>query len=223
MVESISKIVKTLIERDISLKEAIHKDYGNYSAIARMLKPKIDETAKRKVNLESVITAIKRVKVTYTSEHENTIKVIARSVINIRTDVAKISIEKTRKNLEVVRKSIANLSEEFVHVIEGTSAITLIFDQKLFDDISFLFSNEEILDKKQNLAEIIIRSPTGLIGTHGCLLTFVNSLSRRGMNIEEIMSCYTDTIIALSMKNVGEAFSALTNLISDAREELSNL
>jgi len=79
------------------------------------------------------------------------------------------------------------------------------------------------LDKKQNLAEIIIRSPIGLIGTQGCLLTFVNALSRRGMNIEETMSCYTDTIIALSMKDVGEAFSALTNLISDSREELSIL
>jgi len=223
MVESISKIVKTLIERDISMKEAIHKGYGNYSAIARILKPKIDEIVRRKVNLESVITAIKRLKVNYTSVHENTIKVIARSVINIRTDVSKISVEKTRKNLEIVRKSIANLSEEFVHVIEGTSAITLIFDQKLFDDIAFLFPDTEILDKKQNLAEIIIRSPIGLIGTQGCLLTFVNALSRRGMNIEETMSCYTDTIIALSMKDVGEAFSALTNLISDSREELSIL
>jgi hypothetical protein len=223
MAESISKIVKTLIERDVSMKEAIHKGYGNYSAIARILKPKIDDVLDKNVNLESIITAIKRTKIDYISVHENIMKIVARSVINIRTDVSKISIEKTRKNLETIRKSIANLSEEFVHVIEGTSAITLIFDQKLFDDITFLFPDTEILDKKQNLAEIIIRSPIGLIGTYGCLFTFVNAISRRGMNIEETMSCYTDTIIVLAMKDVGKAFSALTDLISDAREDLSSL
>ena len=127
MGESISKIVKTLIERDVSIKEAIHKGYGNYSAIARLLKPRIEEIVNKKTNLESIITAIKRTKIEYSSVHEDIMKIVARSVINIRTDVSKISIEKTRKNLEIIRKSIANLSEEFVQVIEGTSAITLIF------------------------------------------------------------------------------------------------
>lgn len=57
MVNFISKIVQTLIDNDLSLQDALQKDYGNYSAIARMLKPKVEEILGQDVKLESIITA----------------------------------------------------------------------------------------------------------------------------------------------------------------------
>jgi len=51
-------------------------------------------------------------------------------------------------------------------------------------------------------------------------LTFYNAVSRRHINIEETMSCFTDTIIVLSMEDVSKALAALTDLISEARKQL---
>ena len=65
MVNSISKTVQNLIDEDLSLQDALQRDYANYSAIARMLIPKIKETAETPVNLESVITSVKRAKTNY--------------------------------------------------------------------------------------------------------------------------------------------------------------
>ncbi len=117
MVNSISKTVQTLIDSDISLQDALQKDYGNYSAIARLLQPKIQELIGRDVKLESIITAVKRTNVGYKLLRGNITKVVAKSVINIRTDVAKISVEKTRRNLEKIRHTLAGYSEEFFHII----------------------------------------------------------------------------------------------------------
>lgn len=216
---SVSKIVQDLINNDLSLQCALERGYGNYSAIARMLRPKVKETLGREVKLESIITSVKRAEVSYRLPQGDIARVIANSVINLRTDVAKISIEKTKRTLETVRKALADFPpEEFLQVIESISAITLIFDQKLFKDIHSILRREVILDERQDLAAIIIHSPREIIDTPGCAIAFYNTVSRRHINIEETMSCFTDTIMALRMKDVGRAFTALTDLIADARK-----
>ncbi len=219
MVNSISRIVQSIIDNDLSLQDALQRDYGNYSAIARMLKPKVKELLGEDVKLESIITSVKRAKADYEPLRGKMTKVVANSIINIRTDVAKVSIDRTKGNLEKIRKSLADFRSEFLQVIEGIEIITLIFDQVLFDEIYGMFRERDVLDKKQNLATIIIRSPNEIIDTPGCLMTFYNSVSRRQINIEETMSCSTDTLIVLSMQDVSRAFAALTELIAQAKKQ----
>jgi hypothetical protein len=113
---------------------------------------------------------------------------------------------------------LADFPRESLQVIEGISAITLIFDQKLFDDICSAFPERSILDKKRNLATLIIQSPDEIINTSGCVAAFYNAVSRRHINIEETMSCSTDTIILLRMEDVSKAFEALKELITEARK-----
>jgi hypothetical protein len=219
MVNSISKTVQTLIDEDLSLQDALQRDYGNYSAIARMLMPKVKEAVNHDVNLESVITSVKRAKANYTILQGKITRVVAGSVLNIRTDMAKVSIDKTKKNLEKIRKTLASFSGEFLQIIEGNSVVTLISDLNSFNKISSIFAKKDVIDQKQNLATVIIRSPDEIIDTPGCVQAFYNAVSRRHINIEETMSCYTETIIVLAMEDVSKAFAALTELITEARRK----
>lgn len=222
MVNSVSKTIQHLIDNDLSLQDALKRDYANYSAIARILKPKVEETLGRKVKLESLITSVKRAKANYKSREENITRIIAESVIHLRTDVAKVSVEKTKRNLEMVRKVLTNFPGEFLQVLEGVSAITLIFDQKLFDNVYPIFRKEDILDESQNLSAIVVQSPREIIDTPGCAIAFYNPVSRSHINIEETMSCFTDTILVLRMEDVGKAFTVLTDLIAEARKQWVN-
>jgi hypothetical protein len=217
MVNSISKTVQTLIDEDLSLQDALQRDYANYSAIARMLIPKIKETENQDVNIESVITSVKRAKTNYTILQGKITKVVAESILNIRTDMAKVSVEKTKQTQEKIRKTLGTFSGDFLQVIEGNTIITIISDLNSFDKISSVFSKKEVIDQKQNLATIIIRSPDEITSTPGCVQAFYNAISRRHINIEETMSCYTETIIVLAMENVSKAFAALTDIITQAR------
>jgi len=219
MVNSISKTVQTLIDEDLSLQDALQRDYANYSAIARMLMPKIKETADSNVNLESVITAVKRAKANYTTSQGKITKVVAGSGLNIRTDMAKVSVEKTKENLEKIRKTLATFAGDFLQVIEGNSVVTLISDLNSFNKISYIFTKKDVIDQKQNLSTVIIRSPDEITSTPGCVQAFYNAVSRRHINIEETMSCFTETIIVLAMEDVSKAFAALTDLITEARRK----
>jgi hypothetical protein len=219
MVNSISKTVQNLINEDLSLQDALQRDYGNYSAIARMLMPKVKEAVNSDINLESVITSVKRAKANYTILQGKITRVVAGSVLNIRTDMAKVSVDKTKKNLEKIRKTLATFSGEFLQVIEGNSVVTLISDLNSFNKISSIFAKKDVIDQKQNLATVIIRSPDEIIDTPGCVQAFYNAVSRRHINIEETMSCYTETIIVLAMEDVSKTFAALTDLITEARRK----
>ena len=148
MVNSISKTVQNLIDEDLSLQDALQRDYANYSAIARMLMPKIKETADSDVNIESIITAVKRAKANYTILQGKITKVVAGSGLNIRTDMAKVSVEKTKENLEKIRKMLATFSGDFLQVIEGNSVITLISDLNSFNKISSIFTKKDVIDQK---------------------------------------------------------------------------
>jgi acetolactate synthase small subunit len=219
MVNSISKTIQKLIDDDLSLQDALQRDYGNYSAIARMLMPKVKEAVNQNVKLESVITSVKRAKANYTILQGKITRVVAGSVLNIRTDMAKVSVEKSKANLEKIRQTVARFSGEFLQVIEGISVVTLVSDLNSFSKIYSNFTEEALVDKKQNLATVIIRSPDEIINTPGCVQAFYNAVSRRHINIEETMSCSTETIIVLAMEDVGKAFAALTDLITEARRK----
>jgi hypothetical protein len=218
MVNSIAETVQNLIIMDSALQIALQKKYANYSAVARLLKPSVETILRKTVNIESLISAVKRVKVEDPLLQGKIQRIIAKSGINLRTNVAKISIEKTKDTLKTTKKALAQWPQDFLQVLEGTSVITLIFHQQQYNQIFNLFQKINILDAKQNLAEIIINSPTTIIDTPGCALTFYNPVSMKRVNIEETMSCYTDTIIVLSNKDVGKAFIALSNLIEQAKK-----
>lgn len=214
---SVARATRAIVSSDVALLDAIRRRYGNYSAIARMIRPKVEEDLQRGVRLESIITTLKRIKVPDTKFFDSIRKVMANSVINVRTDVAKLSIEKTRGALLTVRKVLADYQEEFLQVSESISAITLVFDKRLLEEVRSIFRVGQILEEKDNLAAIIMHSPREIIDTPGCVAAFYDRISRRGINIDDTISCYTDTIIVVRMEDVGAVFSSLTDLIAEAR------
>jgi len=115
---------------------------------------------------------------------------------------------------------LAKFLGEFLNVLEGVSVTTVIFDQRLFEEVCLMFREEDILDKRQNLAAIVVQSPAEIVDMPGCITAFYNQISRRHISIQETVSCYSDTIIVLSMDDVGTAFTALTDLVGEARNAI---
>jgi hypothetical protein len=218
MVEnSLSRVVQNLIEQDPSIEDALERGYANFSGIARTLKPKAEGLLGKKVTIEGMITAVKRTQVKYVAGQDFQ-KIIAESIINLRTDVAKMSLEKTRKNLEKARLVSADYPEAFFQVLEGATTLTLITDQRIFGEVQAIFKDEEKLEEKLNLAAIIVQSPHNIVGTPGCIVAFYNPIARGQINIEETVSCFTETVIVLRMEDAARGFSILTDLISKARK-----
>ncbi len=217
---SVSSAVRDEINFDLSIQDALARDYVNVSALARMLVPRIEQRVGSRVNKESVITALKRLRGIYSPASQEIRAVIAESIVNVRTHVSKISVEKTKKTLQTVSSMLSSHQQDFIQVSESLSAITLIYDQRLHRKVKEELSNADILEEGEDYAAITVLSPIEIITTPGCIISFYSQLARRHVNVEDTVSCHTDTIIVVKMRDVGRAFDALTDLINEERKRL---
>jgi aspartokinase len=215
--KSISRTVKGIMNSDLNFQDSLQRDYCNITALARLIKPQIDQMLDRNINIESIVTAVKRSKIIYNAPKLPTASVLANSTISVKTDVAKLSIGKSKKTIEKVAKALQNI-DNFISVSESILSITFVFDDALLDKLKAMFSNYEILEIEEDLAAIMVHSPEEIIKTPGCAIAFYNQLAYRHINIEDTVSCYTDTIVLVKMSDVGKAFNALTDLISNSRK-----
>jgi aspartokinase len=167
----------------------------------------------RDISIESIITALKRSKYDYNVPEKPIASILAASTITVNTDVAKVSAKKSKKTIAMVQSA-----GNFISISESIMSITLAFDDLLLQDVKVMFSYDDILEIENGLAAIIIHSPEDIIKTPGCAIAFYNQLARRHINIEDTVSCYTDTIVLVKMEQVGKAFNALTDLISNSRK-----
>ncbi|MDI9643835.1 MAG: hypothetical protein QFX35_01300 [Candidatus Verstraetearchaeota archaeon] len=217
MVKSVSKVVQELIDQDPPLQDAMRRGYANYSSVARMLSPKVSEVLGRKVKLAGITTSVRRARLGAQDGIFGVNRVVAGSILNVRTDVAKLSVQKSERTLKALQGLLEKFWNDFLQILVGSTSITIILDQRMVGSISPRFDQSEVLDRKENLAALMIQSPGEIIDTPGCISAFYSALSRIGVNIEETVSCFTDTIVVISTGDVAKALSCLTDLISTAR------
>lgn len=212
--------MRRLIDENPALQEALISGYANLSAVARYLLPRVATALGNEVKLAAVLTALKRLREVYRNPPSRVVEVVAGSTLTVKTDVAKVSLERRRRSMEVVRRLLADFEEAFIQISASLDIITLVFDARVFDEVRERVAKLDILEVASDLAAIIIHSPEVIVNTAGCAATFYTRLYRHRINIEDTVSCYTDTIIVVKMEDVGRAFRALTDLINTYRELL---
>lgn len=216
--KSITAAVREMLSSDLSFQDSLQRDYCNISALARLIKQQIDHMLGKDTSIESIITALKRSKHDYNIQQKPIASILAASTITVNTDVAKVSAKKSKKTIEKVAKAMIQSTGNFISISESIMSITLVFDDLLLQDVKGMFAYDDILEIENSLAAIIVHSPEEIIKTPGCAIAFYNQLARRHINIEDTVSCYTDTIVLVKMEQVGKAFNALTDLISNSRK-----
>jgi hypothetical protein len=205
--------VREVVGFDTSIQDSLARGYANISALARVVKPDVEKRIGRRINLQSVVTALKRLKHNYTGFPREISRVIAKSSLNVRTHVSKMSVERTKRNLDTVSLLLRTHQEEFIQFAESLSALTLIFDQKEHRKFRKRFDDSSVFEEGDDYAAIIVHSPPLITPTPGCIMSFYTVLARRHINIEDTLSCYTDTIILVKMRDASRAFESLTELI----------
>jgi aspartokinase len=220
---SVTRAVKDEVGSDLSIQDAIARDYLNLSALARMLVPKVAaRTGKRVKDVSGVgiATALKRLMGAYSASSPKVSRVIARSAVSVRTHVSSLSVEKTKRTVQTVSTLLSTYPNDFIQVSESLSSITLIFDQRLHSRVKRSLVGAEVLEEGEEGAAITVHSPEEITTTPGCISAFYNQLWRRQVNIEDTVSCYTDTIMVVDMKDASRAFEALTELIGEEQRKL---
>ncbi len=217
--ESIAERTRAYIDSHPSIKDCVSKDLINYSSLARLIMKELGVG-----NEEAVMIACRRYAQRLgVSDHEQDIlKILKDSRLEMRTKLCII----TAKNDWTVMHKMDNLfrdlwnEKSIVQVVQSTSAVTIICDKMLKDRIMDTLGRFNIIKVRDDLVEIAVKSPEAIVDTSGVIAYLINNLSDAGINIEETISCHTDTIFVVSKDSMIDAYSVLSRTIQSAEETI---
>lgn len=216
--ESLAERTRMFVDAHPSIKDCVSKGLINYSSLARMIMKDLDVD-----NEEAVMIACRRYasKLSVTTDHELSIlSILKDSRLEMRTKTCIV----TAKNDWTVLHKMDNLFKDMwnensiMQCVQSASAVTIIADRMLKDRIIDTVGRFNLIKIRENLVEIVVKSPEKIVDTAGVIAYLITNLSDAGINIEETVSCHTDTIFIVNEPDMINAYSVLTKCIQSAEE-----
>ncbi|MEB3788188.1 MAG: ACT domain-containing protein, partial [Desulfurococcales archaeon] len=104
-------------------------------------------------------------------------------------------------------------------LLQSLNTFTLIIDEDYLDKISELIGGD-IVEEYRGQSALVIVSPKELVETPGFIAYITGLLSGEGINITQIESSYTDTILVMKKQDAMRALEILLKAIDAARSQL---
>ncbi len=208
---NVTKMTEKYLDDHPSIRDCIRNKLINYSKLSRKI---IAEHNLGSRNFDAVLVACRRYyrKISKTDVLEDKIlSIFAKSMVEVKNKIAVAVVGKDifTEDLIDLEKKAKKLKESF-YAIEGTKEITLVFSETFLEDVKSRFKGN-LIEIFRQLAIVVIRSPEGLQDETPGFITFITGrVSNRGVNILEFMSCWSESLMVISEKDIANVMSALS-------------
>ena len=206
---NITQLVESFVRQRPAIKESLKRGLINYSALTRYISK---ESSLSRKHFDAILIACRRLyaKLKKESVHDNAaIKILRQSKVEVKTKIIAVVVEKNihYSALLSLEKEIKKQPED-IHVIEGSTAFTIITSDEFLPIIRKSFKNK-IIKTNKGLVEIIIKSPREIEQTPGVVPYLYSLFGEHGINIMETMSCWTDTMLVIHNEDIAKAIELL--------------
>ncbi len=214
---SIGKVTEDLINRSPFVREAMTDDLINISALARKLKPEIEDIIGKKVKEGAIIMAIKRM--TPGLYHRLNLKIT--KVMGELGDflVRSNLIDYTFENSDSLKVKQSELileinkdNDSFFALCKGITETTFIVNAQKKDDIERIFRNEKMKSNTHDLASVTVKLPKINTEIYGIYYYILKHLAWEGINIIEIVSTSNEFTVIVKQDDVDKAFKILMQI-----------
>jgi hypothetical protein len=223
---SIGRITEEIINRSPFLREALTEDLINVSALARKIKPEIEELSKKKVKEGAIVMAIKRMSPGYYHKINLKIKQFMGTLGDflVRSDLEDFTFENsatlTLKQADLMKK-INEKQDVFYTFCNGVNESTIITSASVVDSLKEVFKKEKLKSHNKDLASITIKLPTSNTEISGIYYYILKHLALEGINIVEIVSTANEFSVVVNSDDIDAAFSVLMQLKKQGKSATS--
>ncbi len=203
-----SELTSEYIQRHPCIKSCLKKDLINYSSLSRLISREL--RIDKKTSKEAILVAARRFREKLKSEAFIEGKVhslLSRSEIEVKNRIAVFILEKDIDwdGLDSIQKR-ARRENSMFYLLEGSDNHTLITSEKYAELVE---SKGRIIKKTFNLALIKLISPKEVENTPGWVSYLTSLFAENGVNIQEFLSCWTDTLFVIKSQEIGKALAFL--------------
>ncbi|MFP4633223.1 MAG: ACT domain-containing protein [Halobacteriales archaeon] len=202
---SLAQQCRRTISRHPHLLHCLRDDVVNYRALARHIKPEVEHEVGAEVDIEAVTTAVRRYSEDLRgseSAAERARDVVADSRVSLRGNVVSITARKV---------SEVSMDRGFLHVVRGREYTTVVTDDTRAEEI--VDSVDDVVEIHEDLTCITVESPEDIVDVPGVLAHMVSRFTTEDINIVDVTSCYTETIIVVEKRDAVRALETLEEVI----------
>ncbi len=214
---NIGKITEDIINRSPFLRESLTEELINVSALARKIKPEIEDIVKKEIKEGAIIMAIKRMSPGYYHRINLKIKNFMGTLGDflVRSDLEDFTFENsetlTLRQSELM-KSLNDDKDAFYTYCRGVNESTVITSTSVSDKIREIFKKEKLKSHTSDLASITIKLPTVNTEISGIYYYILKHLAWEGINIVEVVSTANEFTVVVKSDDIDSAFSVLMQL-----------
>lgn len=212
---TISDSIRNILHHSPYLAEALSDGIINYSALARKLKPQLEEEHMKTFNEGAIMMALKRIgKGTPSARSHVHVANTVRN-ITVRSNLVEYAFQNSRALLKIQEKllGIAEKEEDaIVNIAPGIFETAIIVSAPLEKKLQELTANEHCIEKFHKLSSISIRFHPDTAHIPGIYYPFFQALAWHGVNFIEIVSGFSELTFVFDDKEVDKAFAVIKGL-----------
>lgn len=205
--------VREYIDAHPSIRDCLQMDLINLSALSRKIVKETEVESE-----DAALIACRRYMVPpgYRARESAVKAILRKSKIEIHSKVAIITVRPSYDIMRELGRITAKYFEagRLFRIVQGSHGVTLICDDASVEEMLELLSRRDIIQMTRGLVEMSVTSPDEIAQTPGVIAYLMAALAAGGINLNEAMSCHTDTIFLVSESDMMTAFQALNKCLT---------
>jgi len=214
---SLSKLIEQKIDSIPFLRENLSDGLVNTSALARKIKPELEEKSGKKIKDSTIIMAIGRLPL---SKHKSIEKKLVNLIDDIGDMVVRSNLMKYNfknylgiaKNQSAFLEKSEAFTDSFYTVSRGINETTLLINAQLQQVLEKKMDVSKILSRTDNLSAITMKLPENNTEVEGVYYYILKKLAWKSITIEEVISTTNEFTVVIKSSLVSKAFDVLINL-----------
>ena len=220
---TVSNVVNDILSRQVFLRECIDKDIVSYNKLALNLKPEIEAEMGRKVKLNTITMALRRI-----AEKNNkrvTKPSFNYSIESIKTNICYVVFEESSTllyNLQNLYPIIDFKKGGILNIIQGNFEVAIIINKKYKKQLFELMENEKAIEVIDEIVSISLAYPDGFIYTPGILYDISGFLAWENINVIDIVLTKMELNLIIHKKDLMRCYKTLGKFSDNNGSDLKN-
>jgi hypothetical protein len=211
---STSEVVQNLVKKQPLLEDGLSRGIISYSALAREIKPQIEDDLMKDITRGSIVMALKRISKNLKQKKSNIENIVNFNGLTVRSDLVEFTYLNSDTIVEKYKK-IFSVSEKrkdiLCNLTQGVRETMLVVGDEIVKNVETIFSNERLISKINNLSSITVLLSKETVDTPGVYYSILKLLTWNNISFTDIISTYQELTIVFKNTDVDKAFSILKN------------
>lgn len=214
---TVPQATEKIIRRSRYLSEAMMKDLINFSSLARVIQPEVEEIVMKEVTRASIVMAIKRYASSLKKKGVTPPLLTEAPDMIVRSNLTAFFV----KNSTPLLSKLSQIEETSLEMQKkvlfsyGRAETVMLANKLTADSLRTLLKDETITRQFEDVSSITIHVPSDAVITPGILNLFVKSLSWEHIPLLTLLVTESELTIVLKKEDVHTAFGILRSLFEN--------